>query len=102
MTKVITISIDKKVADELQKILDITEGYYEDCDPDGVIETFTADFGDGIEADINVCNGDTPYVDPVLFSYGNQVSGMDVGETLLGRYHFPYNGNDYIVYVEAK
>ena len=61
---------------------------------------FTANFGDGIEADIKVCNGDPPYVDPVLFAAGNEVSVLDCDDDVQGSFPFDYNGKQYIVIVQ--
>lgn len=98
----VTIYIPDKLADEMEKILAITEGYYEPFDHDGTIETFTVKFGAVIEADIKVCNGDTPYVDPVLFENGCEVQVLDPAEDLLGTYEFEYAGVKYIAHLKRE
>ena len=95
---------------DMEKILAWNDGAHPDYHRDAVIKTYTADFNNGISAIIKVCNGDTPYVDSVLFEPTNQVINgitvfqevavLDVAENLEGVYHFEYNNNTYAVYVE--
>jgi len=102
--------IPKKLVKELQSILDIKEGYYEGAGRDEIIYVICIGFPNNIEAEIKVCNGNTPYVDPVLFevvqektasgetiNIGVEVGLLDVRDELLGEYHFEYNGDKYIV-----
>lgn len=58
--------------------------------PDDVLYAFTARFDDGWEADIKVCNGDPPFIDPVLFNNsGYEVRCLqDDGVHVEGEYHF--------------
>lgn len=94
------IIIPLEEASKLKEILSIEEGRcpeYKDCE---TIATYTAKFDDGIEADIKLCNGDTPYVDAVLFHNGCEVAVLEVSDTLDGEYAFTYNNNKYIVSVE--
>jgi hypothetical protein len=94
-----TIKIPKAQAREAQRILDEPElENYKNAD---VIQTWSANFGDGIEADIKLVNGDTPYIDAVLFQDGCEVNVLDVSETLLGEYDFRYKGMQYVVNVEV-
>ena len=54
-----------------------------------VLKTYTANFSDGIEADIKVCNGDTgAWIDAVLFDYGNEINLLEPRYTLVGEYIF--------------
>ena len=92
MTKVKIIP--PHLAKELQKILDIREGYYTEMGRDDVIHVEHIYFGNGVGADIKVCNGDTPYVDAVLFD-NNQEVMMLVSDTILGEYCFEYKGEEY-------
>lgn len=69
-----------------------------DCED--VPYTFTANFGGGIEADIKVCNGDPPYVDPVLFDDGEEAVVLAVSGDILGDFEFAFKGDKYIVTVE--
>ena len=75
-----------------------------DRDPESedVPLTLTANFGNGIEADIKLCNGDSPYVDAVLFDDGSEVHVLEVSDTIEGEYCFSYNDDDYIVCVEYE
>lgn len=95
-TRTVKISAEKNK--ELQNFLN-SEG-------DGttnVIETITASFEDGIEADIKVCDGESPFVDPVLFDKGNEICCLDVTDTLVGEYLFSaYMEKLYKVIVEVE
>lgn len=65
-----TIFIEQDVLEEMQRILDIEEGHAEEYDRDAVIKSFTTVFDTPYRkyvVGINVCNGDTPYVDPVVY-----------------------------------
>lgn len=95
-----TISISKKESTEIQKILSIESGCYKDCGEFETIETYTAKFDNGFEADIKVCNGDTPYIDPVLFNeFGSEVCVLEVADELLGEYLFTDDEIEYLVNV---
>lgn len=84
----------------LQDILNITEGASEDYGRDEVIDVrstvFLTPYGK-FGVDIKTCNGDTPYVDPVLFEILPDEEGveiwhelfpLDVDDTILGDYVF--------------
>jgi hypothetical protein len=97
-----TIKIRKKEAEKMERILSIEEGHCPDYDPVAVIKTYTAKFSNGFEADIKVCNGDTPFVDPVLFNEkGIEICVGEVEDTLLGEYHFEYGEDVFVVTVEV-
>lgn len=101
-----TILIPENEVKELQEILDIREGYAEDYGKDEVISThstvFRTPYGK-FGVDIKVCNGDTPYVDPVLFQIVSNENGtegwyeiypLDVDDTLIGDYIFTLDKDD--------
>lgn len=95
-----TIKIRKKEAEKMERILSIEEGHYPDYDSDTVIKTYTAKFSNGFEADIKVCNGDTPFV--VLSNEkGIEICVGKVKDTLLGEYHFEYGEDVFVVTVEV-
>jgi hypothetical protein len=96
------IFIETSTAKKYQKILDIKEGFYPDAGQDEVMLLLRTDFGDGIEADIKVCNGNTPYVDPVLFNNGSEVCVGEVSDTLVGDYAFDYAGETYKVKIKIQ
>ena len=74
---------------------------YPDCKEDDVLHTLTFKFGDGIEADIKVCNGDTgPWVDSVLFREGSEVQVLEPSDSLAGEYPFEYSGRQYMLTIE--
>ena len=98
-----TVHIPSKKLQELQNFLDSIEG-------DGTqntVETFTVEFGDrgygDIQVDIKVCDGHPPFVDPVIFRNGHEITCLEPDGDLLGEYIFSdIDGVDYIVYVEEE
>jgi hypothetical protein len=66
------------------------------------LATFTADFGNGIEADIKVCQGDPPFVDAVLFDNGCEVCLREVSDRLEGEYLFDHAGQQYQVTITSQ
>lgn len=96
-TQTVTLRIGSKLERYLQSALNRSTSDPEH-DHDGVIDRFSARFGGGWEADIKACNGDSPYVDPVLFFNGNEVQVLDVRENLCGTYEFyPSPGKKFVV-----
>jgi len=75
---------------------------------DGVAETYSAEFDNGMVMEIKVCNAETEgggaWIDPVLFKeikkgayagvYGEVACG-DVGDSLDNQYNLLYNGDEY-------
>ena len=96
-----TILIDSKTAKKYQKILDIKEGFYPDAGEMEVLVLLKTSFGDGIEADIKICNGDTPFVDPVIFQNGQEIQCLEVRDKLVGAYIFEFDGEQYKVKVKS-
>jgi len=94
------IEISKTEADAMQKILDLQYSGPE-CDRDGLFATYSAEFGDGWEADIKVCNGDGPYIDAILFHDGHQAQVLDISEKLVGEFRFVVEGTEYIVEIKV-
>ena len=45
----------------------------------------------GLELDIKIVNADSPYVDPVLFVYGQELEAFEVTDQLEGIYEFDIN-----------
>jgi len=82
------IVIDPQEVKEMQDFLD---GGGDGTD--SVIRTYTVEMGNGFEVDIKVCDGDRPFVDPVLFHDGSEVCTIEVSDELCGEYQF-YIGGD--------
>lgn len=101
MNRTATITVDKNKLKELNKILR-RRTQHPEYKRDSVIETFTADFGDGYQADIKVCNGEGPYVDPVLFDEGCEATTGDVTDKLDGEYQFDYGDDHFTVIVKVQ
>lgn len=105
-----TIFVEQDVLEEMQRILDIEEGHAEEYDRDAVIKTFSTVFDTPYRkygVDIKVCNGDTPYVDPVVFevveengaNYWLELFPLHASDTLEGKYTFEIEEKDFGVTV---
>lgn len=96
--KRVRLQIEKALAGKLQCMLDSGEQVSgeKEC---AVLHEFTANFGDGIEADIKVCNGDSgPWIDAVLFDGGQELLVLEPEfERVLGEYTFRLNDEIYTV-----
>ena len=68
-------------------------------------KTYTAQFGDkgegDIEVDIKVCEGDPPFVDAVLFQDNSEIGVLEPDDTLVGEYVFQgFLKDTYVVIVQ--
>jgi|LSQX01.1.fsa_nt_gb hypothetical protein len=96
----VTITIPAEEARYIKDILEIEEGCCPDYDEDALIYVATAKFPDGFEADIKLCNGNTPWVDPVLFDkMGGQAGLLDPDDDFFGEFCFDTGDAEYIVVV---
>jgi hypothetical protein len=95
----VTIKVPEAEMSEMNGLLSLET--MPDSGPYEVVKTYTADFGDGWQADIKVCNGEPPYVDPVLFLDGNEITCIEIADNLNGEYHFHSIDFDLIVDVVA-
>lgn len=96
------ISINQDLIDELQAAID-SQKAMKDAGPYEVLECFTADFGDGIKADIKVVNADNgPFIDPVLFHNGREVFVGEVEYQIVQEFCFEYNKTEYVVKIKPK
>ena len=70
-------------------------------DPDDTIETYTAYFDNGYEADINICTSDVDFfIDSFLVNpNGAAECTLDVEGSIDGEYEFESDGDTYIVRV---
>ena len=102
ISKYIVVAIDKRIMQEMQKLLD-KDMPVEDAGSDEVMNTFTVDFGDGIEADIKFCNTDNgPYIDAVLFNQGSEVFVLDPQYIFEGEYSFEFGGVNYTLTIKGE
>lgn len=92
-----TIEIPEEKVAEIQAFLD-SKGNR----TDKVEYLYTAEFDDGMEADIKVCDSDepSPFIDPVLFDNGQEVMCLDVRDELLGEYVFEVGFDTYRVIIK--
>lgn len=93
-----SIIIPHKEIDLIQGWLDSGEPI-PDAGPMETVKRYTADFGEGIEIDIKVCNceDEAPYIDAVMFEDGFEVMCLDVGYKLLREYIFEAYHDIYVV-----
>ena len=97
-----TIQIPQKELDEMNTIL--LNELNPNIKENDVIKTYTANFSEPnqeIKVDIKVINGDTPYVDPVLFDDGSSLTMIDVRDQLDGEYVFNINADQFVVTIVA-
>ena len=97
-----TKKIDPKLIKYLNKLLSQTKWSNDHGD---LIEKFTVKFDDypDIEADIKICNGDGPFVDPVLFFKGQEVDVIqDPSDDICGEYIFEYEDTTFVVNIVAE
>ncbi len=101
-----TIVIDKPHLDRINYLVEQThldfevEGLIEDS----TVESYTAVFPDGCEADVKLCAGQTNcFLDAVLFdSRGHEVCCPDCPDSLGDEIEFEYNNTLYIVRIKEK
>ena len=104
----IPVNITKTIlipSDELKEMQEFLESAGED--KVDTIKTYTANFGDRgegeIEVDIKVCQGDPPFVDAVLFQDGHEVGCLEPEGDLVGEYIFSsFLKDTYTVIVSEK
>jgi hypothetical protein len=98
MSKVKVIPVPKNVWDLCEPYLS-TGRAIPDCARDEVVYIFTADFGNGYEMDVKVCNAETEnggaFIDPVLFYKGSEVACAEVGGSLDCDYNIEYGNTIY-------
>jgi len=96
-----TILVEQNLLAEMNDHLESND-FIESYGDNELLWIGTAKFTEDIEADIKICNGDGPYVDPVLFHNNNEVLSIEVTDRLDGEYVFEYKGTKYIVLVDVK
>ena len=96
-----TILIDRDEYERFQRILDAGKQVRSDVWVP-LHKTYLVDFGGGIEADIQVCNGERPYVIGTLYNGDFEVATTDPSEELLGEYTFDHEGRIYVVEIQVK
>lgn len=86
----------KKRADEILG----SDGPIEGFPSIHTFETSSAEFPNGIEVDVKVCNGDTPYVDVVWFQNGNEIGTDEPSDELIGESSLEWEGVEYVLHVK--
>lgn len=97
------IAIARAAVEEYNRFLDSGEPY-PNADRYATVESWTAKFGGGVEADVKVCSADdrSLFVDAVLFHNGSEVAlAGDPEYQLDGKCAFEFNGEEYVVEVVA-
>jgi hypothetical protein len=96
-----TKKIKKEDANWLNAVLNGPQR--EDYKRDGVIETITATFPNGFQMDVKVCNGDTPWIDAVLFNpNGIEIAVEQPSDgPIEGEYYLQDGEDEYILTIES-
>jgi len=98
-TEKIIVKILNDDAKEFNKILR-RKTAHPDYGRDSVIDVITVEFSNGYQADIKICNGNGPYIDPVLFDAdGEELTTDAVTDTILGKFVFTDNESESIRFV---
>ena len=104
-----TLHISKEIIDKYNQLMQPTDGIvdYEknDIPRYATIDSWTVDFGDGYEVDIEVCSSnynDPLWCEAVLFLHGSEVCRTDVSDTLDSKYWFFSEPKKFIVYVKPE
>ena len=97
-----TLLVETHVLEEMNRILE--NPGLEDTDRDAIIQTFTGQFSDGCSADIKVCNGDTPWIDAVLFDpHGSETALLEPQDGPLdGEYEWEVDGQTYRLVLQPR
>jgi len=96
------IEVRQDVATEVQRLLNIDKEV-ENAGRKWKMNNFVANFGNGIEADIKLCNGDNgTWIDSVLFNHGSEVQVLEPRNTLEGEYSFEFEDVTYVVNICGK
>lgn len=107
-----TLKITKVEADRLNAILEVDQLWEEDHEPltdldvkyDDTLQSYTVDFGDGYQADIEVCTGQSnAFINAVLFLNGHEVDICEDGSTdILGEYDWSDEDEEFHVDVVCE
>lgn len=102
LKRVHNVSIDVNTAKYWNDALSLNKQH-----PDGkesqTLDEFTVDFGNGINVDIKLCNGDTgPWIDSILFENGNEIFALEpCSEKVEGEYSWPIGDDtEFLLIVE--
>ena len=101
LTKQVKLTLSKAKEAELNKILE-RRTRLADTKDGTVIESFTVNFGDDIEADLNIVNGDGPYLDVVFFHKGSEIGCSEPSWSMGGSHAVEYFGQGYEVVIETE
>ena len=93
----ITLRVPQATIDRMGEILEREELDREDQDQK--FFSITAEFGDGFEADIEVCSGQSnAFLNPVLFLNGQEIACIqDCSEHLDGEYCWSWKDQEFVV-----
>ncbi len=103
-----TIYVDPGEIDELEEILFNEKGPSRQFKTGAVIATYSVQFVNDFEADIEVCNGDPPYVSGVLYLPVEEEEEITLYEVdtlppageLEGEHYFSYGEDVYVVSIK--
>lgn len=93
------MKVEASMAQLIQHWLDVGERI-PDVKED-VLQSYVEDLGDGYQVDINICNGDGPWIDAILFKDGIEVQTLEPSFRFLGRYEFRHGERAFVVEVDT-
>lgn len=103
------ITITKKTADMIIKLLTIEPKTEKECFGEDETISYTANFGYGIQMDIKVCGvqyeeggTNTAWSEAVLFNHGSEVACSEPSDGFMGEWELEYDGKKYITEVKAE
>lgn len=96
---------NSQTVDLYQHYLDTGQGF-EDERPDGTVDVWTANFGDGWEMDVKLCNAPAAdggcWTEAVLFYNGHEVSHTDPRANILGEWTIEHGVLTFTINVLSK
>lgn len=102
MTQTVNLTVPRSKIDEMNGLLELEE--VEGSIRHKTLFSITADFGDGYQADVEVCTGgNNAFINAVLFLNGQEVDiNEDFAEQLEGEYEFSHGERAFNVNIKPE
>jgi len=105
-----TIYVDPEELDKMDDILAIESGFYREFEADEVIAVYSIEFGNEFEADLEIINGNPPYLRGTLYQpveEEEEIVLYEVDEKILpkkleGEHRFEHGGHVYEALVKRS
>jgi len=110
MAYMASLFLESGELEEMKEILSIQGGHSTTYDKDAIIKTYNVEFSNEYEAEIEVCNGDPPFVRGTLYqpvdedgeTYLDEVDNFPYSRDLKGTFWFSCQGHNYVVFVNKN